>query len=241
MIDRVFVTNLKRRSDKWFYMLGYLEARDFPFWGSDSPWGDTIVRFICEDGGDYPGLDAVKTAAVKDGFPSLAERDWHGPRHLAWTWSWGRALRTIVEMRDKIVMMLIDDCVPIYDLRQYEGFVRACYKEDSYFRGLFLHEMWNESDTRPEKKPIPYESMLQIGIYGKSNFGFILSAAGAEYLLNILHKHPNHPCDVVHHAAKAGIESEADRRGFYTTLQDVVVHSPFSHNVLESDLMLDFS
>ena len=52
MIDKVFILNLERRADKWWFMLGALRALNFPFDGTCQPWGDTIVRFAACDGVD---------------------------------------------------------------------------------------------------------------------------------------------------------------------------------------------
>ena len=184
MIDHVLVMNLKRREDKWYFLLGALRAMNFPFSGGNTPWGDIIIRYLSHDGKDYPDAAAVHRAAVADGFSYFDNFHNRTPAVTAWWWTWASALRTIAEM-DKTVLLLIDDFIPQFgwSWNRLRQLVEECRQLKGTghgdFRGLQLRANIAGSLRTIDE---PYTSLLAKGFLGNDN-AIVLNRAGALLLL----------------------------------------------------------
>ena len=235
-IDNVLIMNLQRREDKWLYQLGTLRALDFPMFGDNSPWGDTIIRHIAHDGLDYPTTEAVYRAAVADGFPHFDNFRMKTRGIVAWLWTWASALRRVAEM-DKTVMLLIDDFMPQFgwSWSRFQALIRECKGESENhgeFRAIQMrHNLWGQ-DRRPEYKP--HTSMLAKGFHGCSDQSTILTSKGAQLLLDIQATPPfGFPDGDFRKIAQMGVDDSKYYSGLWHTLD--MVFAP-NYYPWESDL-----
>ena len=229
MIDHVMLMNLKRREDKFWFALGALRACDFSFSGSNTPWGDTIIRFLSHDALDYKDTQSVVKAAVTDGFEYFEkytdDGDEGATRYMAWRWTWVSALRAIVDT-DKCVMLLIDDFIPRpgWTWGRFKKLAKECYdaSPDKNFRALQLRD-----NNRAEMfvPPVnPYTSMLRPGFCGTNNNGFVLKKEGAQGLLEV-HKElfPKRGItEVCRTISERGENDTNYRDGFWSVLEPVI-------------------
>ena len=178
MLETVLILNLKKRVDKWMFAQGALRAHDFDI------ESNLVHRFLGHDGETYESREAVMEAAVADGFDYFGNYEWmNDKRSIAWCWSWAAIMRKIVEI-DKTTMFLMDDQMPIpgwsywrfcrlvedlHDVREEHGELRVIQLNT----GLY-----------PKSDTIVYPMVGQ-GIGGSCDFGFILTAAGAQLLLDV--------------------------------------------------------
>ena len=227
MIDKVFILNLERRADKWWFMLGALRALNFPFDGTCQPWGDTIVRFTACDGADCPDCDSVTAAILNDGFPGFVPPEGENKFYLAWIWTWLKALSEIASMSpDQVVLLLIDDFILelgwdwnrllklIYECRFYES-------EHGKFRILQLYSWKDGSIVRPACEI--GTSMLRRGLGGYADFGTILTPAGAQLLLDEhFSKSYFYPDGIFGSIAKSGLTDGSRFEGLWHTIDSVV-------------------
>ena len=184
MIEKIVTINLKRREDKWWFALGTYRQQRIPFGGDSAPWGDTIVRFEAHDGREYADLDAIRTAAIADGFPHFDRMlDDNAPRgELALCWSWASALRFIIEL-DTTALFLYDDysLLPHWDWDRVSQLVREL--ADTHPFKLMQLRPWDfASEFTPQREM--FSSNIGHGIGGCCDTCVILNREGAELLFD---------------------------------------------------------
>ena len=181
MIDHIIIINLKRREDKWYFMLGTLASAQF-----DIHRKDFIKRYIAHDGKDYRDEIQVRDAAVADGFEYFARYDGSDRKvlagQMALNWTWASGLRTIVEMpKDSMALFLQDDRYPSpkYSADRVEGLARQAVRDREHgdFLGLQLNLGMGSGEYGPS-------SSLNRGWIGSGHGAFLLSPNGAAVLLN---------------------------------------------------------
>ena len=138
------------------------------------------------------------------------------------------ALRYIVNLEDKNVMLLIDDILPNYewDFHRLNGLVEKCHRLDAKhnrtFRALQLRHGNNAALKMPD---IPlYTSILRQGIYGLNENGYVMSTAGAQSFLDV---YPDlFPDEDVLGMPKYFAERvycEKCRSGFWTAFDEIIL------------------
>lgn len=240
-IDHVMLINLKRREDKWFFALGWLNALGYPVHGDevergDNSWSDRIIRFEARDGQDYKDTQSVIDAAVADGFDYFKNYNVDEPyasadsaieiRTLCWKWTYMCALREIVHM-DKCVMLLIDEILPVqtWDWDRLNRLVSECDAADKRngrgFKGLQLRHKCTPFRKLPN---VPYySSMLREGLWGINENGYVFSRSGARMFLNAYAQFfPEEIISITEMLAKRGITNKQYRDGWWTVLDEVI-------------------
>ena len=194
LLDHVLICNLERREDKYWFAIGALATLGFDCFDPNNQEDGQVIRFLVHDGLDYPDVVSVQEAAIADGFEELAEYGFYNRAQVAWFWSWRCALRRIVEMEDKTVMLLIDDYVPKdgWTFTRFVDLVYSCEREapEHGLRMMQLHHTAYADERLPEDNDKPYTTMLAQGLSGVANYGTILNAEGAQMLLNFASKPP---------------------------------------------------
>lgn len=194
MIERVLVLNLDKRRDKWMTMLGSLKGAGFDI----HPDGKMVYRVSAKDGSTYENGDAVKEAAVADGFDYFWGYDWTGARAIAWCWSWARVMREIIRS-DKITMFILDDMPPTPGW----NYVRFCdltkdAMRDADWDHFKILQLNPGMALKQDGKMI--NPMIGQGISGACDFGFVLSPVGAQLLLDAqrtpIYSDQGHPYDL---------------------------------------------
>ena len=232
MIDRVIIINLKRREDKWYFMLGTLASAGF-----DIHKKDFIIRYIAHDGKDYRDEIQVRDAAVADGFECFARYNGKGQKMLsgemALNWTWCNALRTITEMpKDSIVLFLVDDRYPSpkYPADRVEQLARQAVgdREHGDFLGLMLNLEMGSEEYSPS-------SSLNYGWIGCGHGAFLLSPNGAAVLLNCFSAYQEGVMNlrtIVSDIAKGGQYDENFYKGFWHVGENAF----FSYGFFDSDI-----
>ena len=226
-LDHVLLTNLKRREDKYFFALGALRTLGFDCFDPNSdPNNGQVLRFIAHDGLDYPSVKSVQEAAVADGFSELGEYEFYNRAQAAWFWTWRCALRRIVEMEDKTVMLLIDDYIPKdgWTFTRFVDLVYSCIREapDHGFRIIQLTHSAYADERIPEDNDKPYTTMLAQGLAGVANYGTILNAEGAQLLLDSIAQPPYVSPELSFGKIAKRQEAPEIFRGLWHTIDDVV-------------------
>lgn len=232
MIDRIIIPNLKRREDKWHFMLGALHHA-----GLNINREDFIIRHIAHDGKDYRDDIQVRDAAIADGFNSFTRFDGQHNRlpatNMAWFWTWHSVMRTITEMpTGSIVLFLIDDVYPArnytwerinnlaYDVTQIKG--------HGDFRGLQLHQDFEAHEYRPI--PLISSSILSYGWQSRSDVALLLTPEGAEILMNVFadfQQGPTTTHDVIQSLVNQANDNDNFYKGFWHTIENVFNHHSF--------------
>ena len=229
MINKVVVTNLKRRVDRFFFVMGGLKVAGFPTdYSYDYSWDDFLVRAETRDGELYADAESVCKDAVTDGFKHFSEYlsgfdSTKERKYLcAWAWSWARTLRQIAE-RDETVMLLIDDVTPAF-LWTYERY-RRLTEECFYTPGFKAIQLATQMDRLPNKMP-PLRilsSMVGEGFMGSIDQGLILNRSGAELLLEVQAMEPfEAPAGDMMKITEWGLADQQYFDGLYHTLDFVI-------------------
>ena len=231
MIDQVLVMNLKRREDKWYFMLGALGVSDFPIRDKN-----IIRRFEAHDARQYVDCASVISAACQDGFPYFEKyskfrlKDEYAKRLYAYHWTCVSALREIVQL-DKIVMLLFDESTPVFgwNWNRYKGVVSKCYDLSSNFRGVQLRTQSPAEIFQPIRQP--YDSILAEGLCGENETAIVLSKSGAQMLLDI-HKEffPDEFKQNIQTISQRGFIDEKYRDGFWHVLDEIMFHNIYHWN-----------
>lgn len=243
MIDHVMLINLKRRTDKWFFALGHLQALGYPVEGDerrrgDQSWSNNIIRFEAHDGQDYKDIQSVIAAAVADGFAffgnfyDACEKDYDLSgdnveiRKLCWRWTYAAALRAIEEM-NKRVMLLIDDILPVqnWDWDRLNRLVVECVEADRHhgrrFKGLQLRYKCSPDRRLPETPY--YGSMLREGLWGINENGYVFSRSGARMFFNTYKE--KFPLEIIaagEEIARRGVTNKRYRSGWWTVRDEAI-------------------
>ena len=238
MIDHMIIPNLDRRPERWAYMLGVLDHARFPIRDKN-----IVMRFSSHDGQDYDGLIEVCDAAIADGFdffeevkqrpPGIPERYQY---HAAWYWTWASILRKIIEMKNKTVMFMIDDKVPVWNwdwgrFKRLANELKGSEAVDQHgkFRAIQLCPPSNEL-LSPHK--YEWSSMVGKGLTGDKDFALILNAMGAKLLLDIQAEHPTLFDTSRYITYIARREAEDPKRyfeGLWHTLDGLVCQGYYEH------------
>ena len=225
MIEKVVTINLKRREDKWWFALGTYRHLDIPLCGDYGLWGDTVIRFEAHDGQQYQDLDAIRKAAIADGFPHFDRMLYDGAMRgeLALCWSWASALRYIIEL-DMTVLCLYDD----YTLLPHWPWGRV----NQLIRELANRHPVKLIQLRPSEFPNlttpsrpPFSSNLGHGIGGSTDTCTILNREGAEILFQASTEYFKDstrlgpPPDAYRNVWLRGENDEQYREGIYHTIE----------------------
>ena len=215
----VMMMNLKRREDKYWFMLGGLRVLGFHS-------GYEIIRFNSHDYQDYADVKSLCQAAVDDRFPHFENPpDNLYRKFLVWSWTYQAALREIAGM-DKIVLLLVDDMLPKvhWPAHRLDALVTECSSREYPFRILQLLPSFDITESVSHK---PHTSMLAKGLAGYTDEGVILSSEGAKLVLDEYSKNPFvHPNTVYR---QVGIEQGEDNYGLWHTLDPIIdIHGDFS-------------
>ena len=176
MIDKVFVLNIERREDRWFYALGTLHALHFP--------DDSICRFLAHDGSKYENKESVIRAAIADGFDYFDGYSWmKDKRSIAWCWSWASVMRKIVEI-DKTVMFIMDDMLPrsSWEYGRFAALVKEADRVDADTKMRVIQ--LNRGSSITSNEIVSSSLGLGWGYLGGGDFGLILRPLGAQLLLD---------------------------------------------------------
>ena len=227
MIDRIIIPNLRRRENKWHFLLGALHHA-----AVDLKEKDLIVRHIAHDGRDYQNTLEVRDAAIADGFKYFVNYDEyaHGlsTTRMAWLWTWNSAMRTIAEMpSESIALFLIDDVYPEPNWkwgrinRLAHEVVHA--KGHGEFKGLQLHQDIDSTEYRPPDPLINF-SILSHGWVGISESALLLAPPGAEILMEVFasfKKGPTTGHDIIKEIGVLGTKDDKFYKGFWHTIETV--------------------
>ena len=105
MIERVYVLNLPHRVDRRYYMMGHLHAMNV--------YHHALHFFPAKYHGDFDSPDAVRAAAVADGFAAFDNERWKEERNkytIIYHWGYACILRQVVD-DNKNALVMIDDRV----------------------------------------------------------------------------------------------------------------------------------
>ena len=232
MIDRIIIINLKRREDKWYFMLGTLASAGF-----DIHRKDFIIRYIAHDGKDYRDEIQVRDAAMADGFEYFAHYNGKGQKilvgQMALNWTWASGLRTIAEMpKDSMVLFLQDDRYPSpkYPADRVEQLARQAVsdREHGDFLGLMLNIQMESGEYSPS-------SSLNRGWVGCGHGAFLLSPNGAAVLLNRFSTYQEGFVPLGTLVADIGKRGQYDEK-FYKGFWHVGENAFYSYGFFDSDI-----
>lgn len=223
MIEKVILMNLKRREDKWLFAAGTLRGLDFPIHGGTNQFGDVVERFIAHDGLDYKDADAVRDAAIADGFSWFDQPiPWAGATapEVAWCWTWASALRSIID-RNIVALLLIDDFMPappLWTFHRLNGLVELV---NAGFRAMQL-----DAKGAPDSRMPPveyYDSIIGKGFLVGNDRATILTPEGAKLLLEV-NSEPSYglPQDDFAAIAKRGLTDAKYQDGLYHVSIDII-------------------
>lgn len=234
MIDRIMIINLKRRIDKWYFMLGSLAVAQF-----DIHKKDYIVRYEAHDAQDYHDDFAVRDAAVIDGFECFARYDRKDQEilagEMALNWTWCSLMRAIAEMpKDSVILYLIDDRCPSvkYPADRVEQLAARVVRDTDH--GDFLGLMLSLEMGIEEYNPSP---SLKHGWIGCEHGAFLLSPIGAEALLNRYSAYPQGFAPLrtlVSDIAKQSQKDEVFCKGFWHVGESAF----YSYGFFKSDIRI---
>ena len=190
MIDHVIIINLKRREDRYWFALGNLHTLGFDC----NRCSDQVIRFVAHDGLDYPNMSAIHKAAVADGFSEFEIPFEYPERNRAasaWFWTWRCALRHIVEMGDKTVLLLLDDWLPKHGWtrERLNNLLYSC-ERDALEHGFRIMQLGHSVYANQRFEHTPFNSMLAKGLAGAFSMGAVLNADGAQLLLDVAAEAP---------------------------------------------------
>ena len=219
-LDCVMFMNLKRRQDKYWFMMGGLRALGFHHPAYD------IIRFNSHDYQDHADVKSLCQAAVDDGFPHFENPpDDLYRKFLAWPWTYQAALREIAGM-DKVVLLLVDDMLPnvYWNADRLDALVTECSHHSHPFRILQLSRSFDVTESVSHK---PHTSMLAKDLAGYTDEGVILSSEGAKLVLDEYSRNPFvHPNTVYRNM---GIRQGEDNSGLWHTLDSILdMHGDFA-------------
>ena len=221
MIEKVILMNLKRREDKWLFAAGTLRGLDFPIHGGKTQFGDVIERFIAHDGLDYKDGDAVRTAAIADGFSWFDKILWPRSQEVAWCWTWVSALRSIVD-RNIVALLLIDDMMPAPPLWTFSRLNGLVELVNVGFRAMQL-----DAKGAPDSRMPPaeyYDSIIGKGFLVGNDRATILTPDGAKLLLEVNSEPPynDFPQGDFAVIAKRGLTDAKYKDGLYHVSIDII-------------------
>ena len=187
IIREILITNLKRREDRKYAMLGHLQT---PKINADRH----RIRFLqSHDGRDYDSSESVVEAAVADGFDQFAEQlPKHDLEKTRWAqhWTWCSALREIATPPNLIAggrepelptLLLIDDMRLLINFCHLEFVVEQAMELPGPFHALQLYSYQLPWDSIPQTPSV--DGFLQEGVGGRGDYGTVLMVSGAEMLL----------------------------------------------------------
>ena len=220
MIEKVILMNLKRREDKWLFAAGTLRGLDFPILGGTNQFGDVVERFIAHDGLDYKDSDAVRTAAIADGFSWFDKILWSRSQEVAWCWTWVSALRSIVD-RNIVALLLIDDMMPAPPLWTFYRLNLLVDLVKEGFRAMQL-----DAKGAPDSRMPPveyYNSIIGKGFLVGNDRATIITPNGAKLLLEVNSEPPyGLPQDDFAAIAKRGLTDTKYKNGLYHVSIDII-------------------
>ena len=190
---KIYYVNRQDREDRNYLFRGAMAAMGFS--------AEDLVRVIAKNREDYPDRDALCTAAGEDGFGGFFERvrhsDFPGYGCLVATWSCMRAWRTIAESGETSIFMLDDYYIkqpkealdlliaPLDDFTivQLAWHIRDdVFFLDQYNLGIpYQHVAEEVSDKSPY--------FLKGTWHGCSDWCWVITAAGAQAILDYMHYH----------------------------------------------------
>ena len=239
MIDRIIIPNLKRREDKWYFMLGALHHA-----GLNTNREDFIIRHIAHDGKDYRDDLQVRDAAIADGFDGFTRFDGRHNRlpvtNMAWFWTWNSVMRKIAEMpKGWQVLYLIDDVYPAqnYTWDRINKLAQEVLSMEGHskFRGVQLHQDMKAHEYRPPA-PLINSSVLSYGWMSRSDVALLLTPECAEMLMNVFadfQRGPKTTHNVITAVANRGCKDDNFYKGFWHTTENVFTHgSHFDTDIL---------
>ena len=201
MIDKVYVINLKHRTEKWL-------AQRCAFLLMQVP-PNRVEQFPAVDGRCFSDLESISEAMQADGFscykyPPLWD-DWGEPPRLACHWSHLKVLRKVVE-NDETALILEDDVLLSVNFRELENKLRQLRDSVQIPLDILFLEWWFPSPTtNPDFCDIPcheYSELQELrmrqtsveGIYadflGAGDRARIITARGAGRLLELHNAYP---------------------------------------------------
>ncbi len=150
MIDKVYVINLKHRTDKWLAQQCAFRLMEVP--------SNRVERFPAADGRSCD-LKSISEAMQSDGFscytfPPLW-KNWGEPTQLACHWSHLRVLRKVVE-NGETALILEDDVLLSVNFRELENKLRQLQDFIEIPLDLLFLDWWFPCPTKfPEHREIP--------------------------------------------------------------------------------------
>lgn len=178
-LDHVMILNMEHDIERYWASLGALDTLGFPVY-------DVVIRHINHNGLDYKDTKSVHQAAIEDGFPEFESFRSRNRQGAAWTWSYRRAMRKIVEI-DKTVLVLIDDWVPVYywTFDKFNNLLAEIEGRSLPLKIIQLPDPINRVPNRHFVTKFLYKPLL-----GFTDCAVILNAEGAALVLSLFAKYP---------------------------------------------------
>lgn len=219
-LDHVMILNMEHDIERYWAMLGGLDTLGFPV------FSDVIIRHINHNGLDYKDTKSVHEAAIADGFEEFESFRSRNRQSAAWLWSYRCALRKISKMRNKNVLLLIDDFIPMHGWtrdrleRIILDLEANLDRHSDKFRIIQLSDPHNlEYQTRDT--PV-VTSVLSEELAGNTDYAVIINARGARLLLKMFAKYPEElPLVIYRRLKKLGDTDPKMRKGMYRTFYEI--------------------
>ena len=215
-LDHVMILNMEHDKERYWAMLGGLDTLGFPV------FSDVIIRHNNHNGLDYKDTKSVHQAAIEDGFPEFESFHSRNRQNAAWRWSYRCALRKISKMRNKNVLLLIDDFIPMHGWtrNRIERMIRELDRHDDKFRIIQLsdpHDLANQTRDTPV-----VTSVLSEELAGNTDYAVIINARGARLLLKMFIKYPEElPLVIYQRLKELGDTDPKMRKGMYHTFYEI--------------------
>ena len=221
MIEQVLITTVPRKPNvrRWF-SLGVLEALGYPV--ND----DRLKFFDAHNNVDYENADAVRLAAVADGFSFFKDSEIQDiksvlPGPLAtctYFWTFCSVYRQIAES-GKTTLQLVDDIMPKCRFDIMRKMVEEVYNSDLLGIQLCVRPLTKTVKSVRHDAEI-VTSSLGRGFVSENDYGFLLTPHGAQMLLDEVQKKPYRMFYKI-----ARDLAHQDVPGLYHTLESVLDYS----------------
>ena len=214
-LDHVMILNMEHDKERYWASMGALDMLGFPVY-------DVIIRHINHNGLDYKDTKSVHEAAIADGFEEFESFRSRNRQSAAWVWSYRCALRKISEMRNKNVLLLIDDYIltHVWTWDRINTMIREIERKDDKFRiiqlafGIHLECQIREAPA--------VTSILSEGLSGGIDVAAIVNDRGAILLLEIFTKGPaDPPYGIYRRIQEFGNSNPKMQQGMYHTCYEI--------------------
>lgn len=186
---KTLVSNLDRRTDRWYTCLGALLSLGHP--------PDLLQRFSAHDGDDYESYEHARDTASRQfpHSPYICENKM-AKHYYCWSWTWYEMMTQIAEgQHDFLTLLLIDDFAPHF------SYIETC-KQLKLLDTIYpvrcaqlstssqVPPGYTKRDTAPPGEAIP-GTPFRHKINQSGDHANVISREGAKEILRIADNHIN--------------------------------------------------